>query len=86
MSFFVIRNVRCAVIKLGGGSVRDHAAAEPLADLAIVFNLSVYDKSSVGRQELGKLAERVTDILQILKEVEMIFLDVEDHADLREKV
>ncbi len=50
-----------------------------------MVNLAVDDQTPVIRKEFGKPSKRVTDILNILKEVHMVLLNVQDNADVREK-
>ena len=45
--------------------------------------IAVDDNKAVHRGQLGKLVERVDDIVDILEEVEMILLYIEDNRDGR---
>ena len=43
------------------------------------------DQGSVRWQQLGKFAEGMTDVVNILEKVQMVCVNVQDNADLREK-
>ena len=51
-------------------------ACKTFCDLLIVFDIAVDDQCAVFRKKLGKLAEGIADILQILKEIQMIFFNI----------
>ena len=76
MAFFIISDIVGTVIKAGQRAVSYNIAVKPAEDLLIIFNIPVDDKRTVFRKQLGELMERVTDILQIFKEVKMIFFNI----------
>ena len=47
--------------------------------------IRIDDQGSVCGKQLGKSAEGMTDIINILKKVQMVSINVQDHTDLREK-
>ena len=47
--------------------------------------IRIDDQGSVRWQQLGKFAEGMTDVVNILKKVQMVSINVQDHTDLREK-
>ena len=49
-----------------------HLARQPAADLLIVFDITVNDQKSLFIQLLCKQAEGMTDIIQILEEIQMV--------------
>ena len=81
----IIAGADIAVVGIGAGAKRYDAAAKPLGELFNMVNLAVDDQTPVIRKEFGKPSKRVTDILNILKEVHMVLLNVQDNADVREK-
>lgn len=46
----------------------------------------VDDQSSIFRQKSCKLMERMTNIFQVLEEVQMIFFNVQNNPDCREEM
>ena len=48
--------------------------------------IRIDDQGSVCGKQLGKSAEGMTDIINILKKVQMVSINVQDHTDLREKL
>ena len=49
-------------------------------------DLSIDNQSAVIRKKLRKGMERIADVVNIFKEVHMVFLDIQDDTDLREEV
>ena len=54
-------------------------------DFFIVRGIRVDDQAAVHRKQFRKTAEGVPDILDVLKEIQMIFFYIENDADCREK-
>ena len=85
-TFFIVGDILRTVVKFRRHSVSHHAAVQTFADFLILIDLSVNDQCSVRWQQGCKLMKGVTDIFQIFKEIQMIGFNVQDDADLREKV
>ena len=85
-TFFIVGDILRTVVKFWRHSVSHHAAVQTFADFLILIDLSVNDQCSVRWQQGCKLMKGVTDIFQIFKEIQMIGFNVQDDADLREKV
>ena len=83
---FIIGNIGGIIVGSRGCAERNDAACQTLCDLLPVFDVAVDKQSAVRRQKLCKFAERSTDICQVFKEVQMVFFDIQDDADFREKV
>ena len=47
--------------------------------------IRIDDQGSVCGKQLGKSAEGMTDIVNILKEIQMVCIHIQDNTDLREK-
>lgn len=58
---------------------------QALGDFLVVRNIAVDDEDAVLGKLLGEETEGVTDVIDILEEVQMIRVDVQDDADCREK-
>ena len=54
-------------------------------NLIQTLDVAVDNKCSVFWKQLCKSVERVADIFQILEEVQMVFVNIQDHTDLREE-
>ena len=46
-----------------------------------MINIAVDDKSAVLREEQCKTVKRVADVLNIFKEIQMVFFYIENNAD-----
>ena len=73
VSVLIVGNIVCTVIKIAGGTVSYHIAGKSALYLGIIFNISVDDKRAVVWEESRKLMEGMTDILQVLEEIKMVF-------------
>ena len=65
--------------------VGDNLTAKTFGHVIVFRCIGIDDQHAVGREQTGKLAERVADVVDILEEVEMIRIHVEDDADFREE-
>lgn len=71
-------------VRLRAQAEGDDLALNPAQGVHGVGIVAVCDHGArLGRNALGKLAERVLDVLDILEKVQMIRLDVQDHGDRR---
>lgn len=86
MPFFIISDIGRTVVKIRRGAVCDNAAVKSAVNLRVILDLSVYNKRAVGRKERCKLMEGVSDIFQILEEIQVVFFNIQYHTDLREEV
>ena len=85
MCEFVKRNIGSIIIAGSVHTVGYDLAGQSFCQLIQVFNLTVDDQRAVVRQQLGKFAEGMTDVVNILEKVQMVCVNVQDNADLREK-
>ncbi len=53
--------------------------------ILIIRCIGIDDQSTVSREKLCKFAEGMTDVINILEEIQMIRIHVQDHTDLREE-
>ena len=86
MSVFIIGHIFCTVVRTRCGTIGDDIAVQSFINLLMIIYITVDDQRAVLRKEFRELAEGMTDVLQVFEEVEMILLDIQDHADLREEV
>ncbi len=49
------------------------------------FEFCVDDECTVCRKKFCKLTERMTDVIDILEEIQMVRIHIQDNTDLREK-
>ena len=68
----VIGNICSTVITLTAVSKGNYPAWQTAADLLVILNITVDDQKSLFIQLLGKQAEGMTDIIQILEEIQMV--------------
>ena len=78
-------DIGSTVFAVGAASVGDDPAGQALGDFLVVRNIAVDDEDAVLGKLLGEETEGVTDVIDILEEVQMIRVDVQDDADCREK-
>ena len=71
-TLFIKSDVGCAVIRIVVKTVGDNVTGKSFVDLLIVVDIGIDHQSSVRRQKRRKLMERMTDIFQIFKEIQMI--------------
>ena len=71
-------------VRLRAETEGDDLALDPAQRIHGVDIVTVCDHGAgLGRNALGKLAERVLDVLDVLEKVQMIRLDVQNHGDRR---
>ena len=85
MRLLIIGNVGGTVITFCIASVSDDPAGESLCDLFVIRNITVDDEDAVLRELFSKKTEGMTDVINILEEIQMIRIDVQDDADGGEK-
>ena len=64
----------------------EHRMCQALDGLAGALVIGVGDDKAALRHQGGKVMEGVLDIGQVLEEVQMIFVNIQDYADLREEM
>ena len=85
-SKFVISDIRSTVHALCRVRTKCYdLAVSILIEIFIIINVSIDDKSSVRWKLFSKKLERVTDIINILEEIKMVFLDIENNVHCRIK-
>ena len=80
MRLLIIGNVGGTVITFCIASVSDDPAGESLCDLFIIRNITVDDEDAVLRELFSEKTEGMTDVINILEEIQMIRIDVQDDA------
>ena len=85
MSEFIIENMGSSIVSRIFQTIGDDLTGESVCDLLILRCVCVDHKCTVSRKKFCKLTERMTDVINILKEIQMICIHVQDHADLREE-
>ena len=86
IALFVISNIGCTVIQGSFFAKSDNTTGKIGGDLFNFINISVDDESSVFRKKLSKKVERITDIVQVFKKVQVIRIHIQNNTDFREKV
>ena len=85
MSEFIVCDIVSSVVGFLLKAVGDDFAWKILRDLLVFRSICVDDQCAVCRKKFCKLTERMTDVINILEEIQMIRIHVQDDADLREK-
>ena len=86
ISLFIVLNIGSTVIKRSFPTECHNATGKSVCNIREVFDVAVDHQGSVFRQEFCEKAERVADVIQILEEIQMIGIDIQDHADLWEEM
>lgn len=81
---FIISDIRGAVVA-GRRTICDDPTAQIVRELFDLRDVPVYNERSVFGKKSGKFMERVTNIVNIFKEIQMIFFYIKNNADLWEK-
>ena len=82
---FIVRNISGSVIGFAVNAVSNDGAVKPFCDGLILRRICVDDQRTVFWKKLGKLTEGVSDIMDILEEIQMICINIQDNADFWEK-
>ena len=85
MSIFVISDICCLIICIMFQTISDHITWKIPNDIFIFRSICIDDQCTVSRKKLCKAAEGMTDIVNILKEIQMVCIHIQDNTDLREK-
>ena len=85
VSEFIISDIVGSVICFFLQTVGDDLTWKLLYDLLVFRSVGIDDQCAVCRKKLSKSAERMTDVINILKEIQMISIYIEDNTDLWEK-
>ena len=56
--------------------IKEAEKGQTLADFLIIFNVRIDDQGSIIRQKRRKTTERLANIVQILKEIQMVRFDI----------
>ena len=81
----VIGNIGSGVICLAGHFVCDQISIHTIGNLVYVLDIAIHYQQPVCREQFCKPMEGVADISKILEEIQVVFLDVQDHVHSREK-
>lgn len=82
----VVGGVGKAVVRGGICSEGDDPAGKPAGELFDAVDSLVDDQKAVLGKDLGKSSERLADIVDILKEVQMILFNVQNDAEAGKKL
>ena len=83
MRVIVILDITGTVIVAAAVTESNDLAFYRFYDLLIVLDITVDDNRALSRHALGKQLEGMTDIRQILEEIEMIFFYIKDDCHRR---
>ena len=81
----VIGNIGSGVICLAGHFVCDQISIHTIGNLVYVLDFAIHYQQPVCREQFCKTMEGVADIGKILEEIQVVFLNVQDHVHSREK-
>ena len=82
MSKFIISNAVSSVISFFFQAVGDDPARKVPDDLFVFRSICIDDQCTVCRKKFCESAEGMTNIINILEEIQMICVDIQDDADL----
>ena len=85
MSVFIPGDICGCIICLMLQTIGENMTWKATGNSLVFRCISIDDQSSVRRKKLSKFPEGMTDIVNILEEVQMVGIHVQDHADLREE-
>ena len=85
MTIFVISDIGCLIVGIMLKTISNDLAWKITYDILIFRCICIDDQCAVSRKELCETAERMTDIINVLEEIQMICIHVQDNADFREK-
>ena len=83
MRISIILDITGAVIVAAAVTESNDLAFYRFYDLLIVLDIAVDDNRALSRHALGKQLEGMTDIRQILEEIEMVFFYIKDDRHRR---
>ena len=83
MRVIVILDITGTVIVAAAVTKSNNLAFCRFYDLLIVLDIAVDDNRALGRYALGKQLEGMTDVRQILEEIEMVFFYIKDDRHRR---
>ena len=85
-SKFVVSDIRSTVHALCWVRTKCYdLAVSILIEIFIIINVSIDDEGSVRRKLFSKKLERMADVINILEEIKMIFLDIKNNVHCRIK-
>ena len=76
MSEFVISDIRSAVFSIVLKTVGDYFTWKIFGNHFVFWCVCVDNECTVGRKKLGKFTERMTDVINILKEIQMVGIHI----------
>ena len=82
---FIIGNVRSKIIGVVRKTEGKYFTGQPFRDFRKIVDFAVDNQGAVCGQKLGETAEGSPDVVDILKEIEMVFFYIKDNTDFREK-
>ena len=77
----VVGGLKGMVVAGGTAAESDYGAFQPLGDFLQMRNLPVDNQTAVGRQQLCIAAEGMAYVVKVFKEVQVVLINVQDHAD-----
>ena len=84
VTVFVIGDISSLILCVVLQAVCNDLAGKSFDNFLIARCVRIDDQGSVRWQQLGKFAEGMTDVVNILEKVQMVCVNVQDNADLRE--
>ena len=85
MTILIIGNTGSLVLCIVLQTICNYLTGKIFDDLFIMRGICIDDQCSVSGKQLGKFAEGMTDVINILEKVQVIRINIQDNADLWEK-
>ena len=86
VSCLIVGNLIRIIVRGRIQAESNYTAGKPVSDLFQMLDLLIDDERTVRRKKLGKTAERMSDIVKIFEEIQVIRVNIEDDSDLWEKM
>ena len=85
VSCLIVGNLIRIIVRGRIQAESNYTAGKPVSDLFQMLDLLIDDERTVRRKKLGKTAERMSDIVKIFEEIQVIRVNIEDDSDLGKK-
>ena len=82
---FVVGYVRGKIIGIVRKAEGKYLTGQPFRNFRKIADFTIDNQGAVCGQKLGKTAEGSPNVVDILKEIKMVFFYIKDNTDFREK-
>ena len=84
-AIFIESDIFGGVVSVAAQAESDNLAVQIMGNSLYFRGICIDDQSTIRGQKLGKTVKGMADIVNILKEIQMIGIHVQDDTDFREK-